>query len=697
MGFKVVSSGHILRVLAQQISWDCFLFSTQLRFVSVRPAMQRSPSESFPRLSGFIVSCLWRVCSLIALAMTLPANAAPASGVNYGPPSGWVKPHFFNQQRSANIPDSGAGQRWLLVERQINALRNETFFHTARRILTTSGVQNGSTLTIDFNPSYESLTLHWVRIWRGGKHLERLDTNNVRIVQQERELDQSLLSGEKSAILVLDDVRVGDIIDYAYSLKGSNPVFDGHFSCVVPVQMAEPVDRLLTTVLWPKQKLLYAKTHGCSVQPVAVAGKKAIEYTWDLRHVSGFPMEDSTPDWCDPQPWVQLTDFKTWAEVNQWALALFRTTSPLSPALAQKITEWKQIPGREQQLLAVLKFVQDDVRYFGIEIGDSTERPADPSVVFSRRFGDCKDKSLLLVTILRSLGFEAWPVLVNADMGRAIGDWRPTASAFDHCISLVRYDGHTFWLDPTMNYQRGPLSAHYLPDYGAGLVVSPTTTGLTAIPQTTGLPETTTTKYFQLRGKNQPADLKVVTVAWGRDAESLRELFATTKRKDIEKNFTHFYSEVYPGIKTSAPIIFDDDQRQNRVRTTEFYVIDKMWTRSDNGRNYQCEFYPPSIAAFLKRPVDMVRKLPLAVDFPEHQILHVEVTLPQAWPSNSGGKTVSDPAFIFKEDYRSEHRRLTIDYEYRSRTDFVSAQRVSQYVRHLNQSAKSLDYTLIWR
>ena len=79
------------------------------------------------------------------------------------------------------------------------------------------------------------------------------------------------------------------------------------------------------------------------------------------------------------------------------------------------------------------------------------------------------------------------------------------------------------------------------------------------IPQAAGLPQTTTTEYFRIRGITEPAELKVVTIAEGRDADNLRELFATTKRSDIEKNYTHFYSDLYPGIKMSSPIVIEDD------------------------------------------------------------------------------------------------------------------------------------------
>jgi hypothetical protein len=295
------------------------------------------------------------------------------------------------------------------------------------------------------------------------------------------------------------------------------------------------------------------------------------------------------------------------------------------------------------------------------------------------------------------MGIEAYPVLVNATSGRAIEDWQPSAGAFDHCIATVECDGQTYWLDPTINYQRGTLAAHYLPAYERGLVISPRTTGLAVIPQTTGLPRTTTTEYFQLGGKTELSELKVVTVAEGRDADSLRELFAATKRGDIEKSYTHFYSDLYPGIKMSSPITFEDDEERNRIQITEFYSIDHAWTLSEKDRKYRCDFYPSSIAALLKKPVDMDRKLPLGINFPEHRVLRTEITLPDAWAADSDRKTVADSAFTFQKYFRCGGNKAVVEYEYQSLADSISPGQVGQYIQRLNQVSQSLGYTLTWR
>lgn len=665
----------------------------------MRQAIKRFTAVMFhSRQIRTIASRARQLCCAGVLALTLQARASDDSATNAyscAPPESWVKPQFYDVT-APSLADATADEYLLLQEQQINAAEQETFYHTDRQILTSEGVQNDSTITVNFNPNYQSLVFHWVRIWRGKDHLDRLDTNKIEILQQEKDMDQYQLNGEKSAILVLDDVRVGDIIDCAYSLKGENPVFRGHFASLIPVQMEEPAGRLFTRILWPRQKGLYAKAHNCSVQPSLIPGKSTNEFTWDFRQVPAITAEDQLPAWYDPDQWVLLSDFKFWAEVNQWAMALFPPDSSLSRDLSQKISEWKQLDDPEAEILAALRFVQEEVRYFGIEIGVGTEKPADPSTVFSRRFGDCKDKSLLFVSILRALGIQAYPVLVNATVGRGINDWQPSAIAFDHCIVQVQCNGQLYWVDPTMNDQRGPLAMHFLPDYGPGLVVAPGTTELTTAPQNTGSPTTTTTEYFTIRGASRPSDLKVVTVAEGRDAEVLRQIYATEKLTEIQARYTHLYSTIYPKIKMSSPMLVEDNEEQNRFQTTAFFSIDDVWGQPDKNQGYSCQFYPVSISRLFDKPDNTDRRQPLAVDFPQHQILRTEVTLPVPMPFAASDRTISGPSFTFRKFGRSAGERLMMEYEYQSLADSVSPDDVSDYLQRLDDCSKILGDTVVW-
>ena len=100
----------------------------------------------------------------------------------------------------------------------------------------------------------------------------------------------------------------------------------------------------------------------------------------------------------------------------------------------------------------------------------------------SRRFGDCKDKALLLVTLLRALGTEAEPALVNTEARQAIADWLPSPLAFDHVIVRFVFQSRTYWVDATRALQRGTLAHFEDPPFARALVVREGETGLSEIP-----------------------------------------------------------------------------------------------------------------------------------------------------------------------------------------------------------------------
>ena len=92
-----------------------------------------------------------------------------------------------------------------------------------------------------------------------------------------------------------------------------------------------------------------------------------------------------------------------------------------------------------------------------VALGESSHRPASPNEVLRRRFGDCKDKSLLLITLLRELGIDSKPVLLQIGRHMGLEKTLPSPQFFDHAIVQAALNGKTFFLDPTRLGQRGLL------------------------------------------------------------------------------------------------------------------------------------------------------------------------------------------------------------------------------------------------
>src|SRR5262249_4625022 len=128
------------------------------------------------------------------------------------------------------------------------------------------------------------------------------------------------------------------------------------------------------------------------------------------------------------------------------------------------------------------RFVQDEVRYLGFELGDASVRPSVPDLVATRRFGDCKDKALLLVTLLHQLDVDAVPVLVSMGGGASLKERLPSAPAFNHVIVRAPLEGRSVWIDATGSYERGPFLERPAPPFVMGLPVAAGVVDLEPIP-----------------------------------------------------------------------------------------------------------------------------------------------------------------------------------------------------------------------
>jgi len=302
-----------------------------------------------------------------------------------------------------------------------------------------------------------------------------------------------------------------------------------------------------------------------------------------------------------------------------------------------------------------------------------------------------------LVNILRALNIESYPVLVNTEFRHRIESWQPSPGIFDHAIAQIRIGGKIYCADATANYQRGPLSARYSPDYGYGLVIRPGTTALSPIKSTTGLPKESVTEKFTVRGKNEAAGLEVVTLAEGLEADKLRRQFATVSREEIEKNFLEYYTSIWQGARRVRPLEFKDDEQGNRIEMREFYELNNFWVQSGEDRKYRCSFIPRQISSFLEEPFTRGRSAPLSLIFPRHEIVRMEISLPASWPSDNDKKIINGPFFFYRRNVDRYGRKWIFEYEYRSLTEAVFPKDFESYMNQIKEASKAVGETFIWR
>ncbi len=673
-------------------------FAAELVPFTMASAVRR---RRFPRL--------WLILFLGGLS-TLSRAQSP-SVILQAPPA-WVESFSPDLSNPAGLPpgsekEKGESVKCLLRDEQTHAAEQTTYQHLAQQFLSQNGVQNNSTLTFNFNPAYETLRIHQLLVHRDGKTTDRLASQEIKILQREPDLEEQLYDGRLTATLMLADIRVGDVVEYAFSTRGTNPVFAGHFVDTFQAGWRAPLPRWRQRLLWPSdQPPPDIQNHGVVPAPQIrrLEGTSLIEYRWQADDLPGHPPEEETPADTDACAWVQLSSFTSWGEVAAWASKLFRRDAPDDPdalpeELRREVGVINLLPGREAKVVAALRYVQDNYRYLGIEIGANSHQPYPVATVCERRFGDCKDKANLLATLLRALGFEADPALVNTRYRGTLADWHPTAYAFDHAVTRLRLEGRDYWLDPTRRHQGGSFGHLYIRADGKALVVREDTTGLTDV-SPGGLEESgvEVTDTFIQDHCGDPARLTVQSVYHGRDADATRGDFAEAGREEIQQKYLNYYAESYPKIRSPGGLEISDDRDKNEVVVTEHYEVDDFWQqdRDPESRWLYAHFEPFNVKSCVQVPAIRLRAMPMALPYPLRATEVIQVRLPAGMDYRRTQGEVKDRAFNFNfvKEYRRDQNFMVMTYHYQSLADRVEAARMPEYLAHTQRALDNVETEL---
>lgn len=316
--------------------------------------------------------------------------------------------------------------------------------------------------------------------------------------------------------------------------------------------------------------------------------------------------------------------------------------------------------------------MQDEVRYLGFESGIAAYKPNSPKTVLDRRYGDCKDKSLLLATLLQQLGVESYPVLVNSVNNKNMDEFLPSHYVFDHCFVYLKHNNRDYFIDPTISNQGGDLARINTPDYKFGLLLKEGANGLTPIKkeQQQSLFITEDIAMDSLDGS---AIFTVISEYRGSKADYMRAYFNNSTKENIHKEYLNFYSVLYPSISLNEDVSFVDDARpwENIFTTHESYTIETPWSNSDNGEGSYLETYSLVLESLVNYAKSAKREMPyyLGEPFTFEQV--TRISLPEPWFIQNEDTAVDDESFSYRRDVKSLGILVTISRAYALKKKYI--------------------------
>lgn len=657
---------------------------------------QERSSGDRRRISRWFIGCLGTWAVLLAMS---PAQAE-VSEIRRIPAADWVVPVERGTVDNKLLGQISGGTYYLLSDVQINARGDRSNYRRyASKAINARGVDSLATIEIGFDPSYQTLELNSIDLIRDGRTIPKLADATLRVLQRETELDRRIYDGSKSATIFLEDVRVGDIVDYAYTVHGRNPVFDGREFGAIGLRFGAPVARIHARLLTPAKRDIQVIPRNSGIEPSVRERNGLREYIWDQHNVAPLIPDADAPAWYDPYPVLQWSEFADWPAVARWALPLYAVPDTLSPELEAEVERIaKAEPSPEGRLLAALRFVQGEIRYLGVEVGPGSHAPNPPDQVLARRFGDCKDKTLLTVTLLDRLGIEAHPALVDTETRRALAKRMPSPGQFDHVIVQAKLGERTIWLDPTRATQNADLAHLVQPDFDLALIVDASGNGLVSMSdRREPLPARLVKATFDTRaGLEEPVPFTVVTTLEGERAEAMRNTLATTNFEEVQKSYLNFYADYYSDLEIAEPMQVKDDERNNRIVTIENYRIPKFSKWSEEKNRFTADIPTPDLDGHLRSPSSTIRNAPLGISRMSDLTLITETLLPDTWTIEPDKVTVEDPAFSFERAITPKGNRLIITDRFKSLVDEVAAADTARYANHLSDARNQSGYHLYW-
>ncbi|SFC64175.1 Transglutaminase-like enzyme, putative cysteine protease [Parapedobacter composti] len=519
-----------------------------------------------------------------------------------------------------------------LYDYQVHVEQQVAYTRIVREIVAESGVQSAAEIRVSYLPAYQRLTFHEVVIIRGGQRIDKFVVGKFQVAAVEGDAASYIYNGNHVAYLLLDDVRVGDIISYSYSISGRNPVFEGKFFDDIYLQGAAPIAQLYAAVLASPSRPLYVKTFNGAKQPVTSTANNLKRLVWEGKQIDAVRYDDYAPQWYNPFQHAQLSEFASWAEVGAWGVRVNPLANSAGGEVAARANALLQAAkGNLMDFAqAAIRFVQDEIRYTGVAIGEHSHRANPPEKVLLQRYGDCKDKSLLLAAMLRHAGIQAHLVLVNTHLGARIKDQLPSPYAFNHAVTAFEIDNRPYWIDATFSHQGGTLATLYRPEYGAGLVLKPTESDFLPL-HAEGEGGVFCRETYDISAEEVAlATLRVETVYTGHEADATRIQFTYGSIWDIEKNYLDYYSRFYPQIERIDSVEVIDDRGANRLTVIEQYRIPAFLVKNEATSQHEVGFYANMIGERLPS-LSGRRTTPVAVNYPSDINYTIEVKSPHGW------------------------------------------------------------------
>ena len=426
--------------------------------------------------------------------------------------------------------------------------------HVVYKVITQKGAEEWDSLSVGWAPWHEARPEIRVRVIAPDFSVHELDPHAMTEAPA-REGEYKIYSDGKRLRAPFPAIAPGVVVEEEYIERDNEPFFTAglvgrnsfgrvripvaHSSVVFDAPASLPLN--FGFLLLPDLK------------PVRTEANGRVTVTYELGPLEGFePQEPNLPPDMARFPEIQYSTAASWQAVAAtYAKIVDAHTAPaaVQPVVDKLIAGKKSVAEKEA---AILDFLDREVRYTGIEFGEAALVPHDPAETLGHKYGDCKDKAALLVTMLRAAGIPAYVALLNASSWMDVPADLPGMGLFNHAIVYVpgnlRHKEPALWIDATDRYAR----LGQLPNNDQGrwaLIARAETTALVKTPEASSRDNVLLEFREFALSENGPANVTEKSQPQGIFESNYRATFADKPDKEMRDYLTGYVKRQYVAEK----------------------------------------------------------------------------------------------------------------------------------------------------
>ena len=326
--------------------------------------------------------------------------------------------------------------------------------HQVVKILTERGVQNYDDIAIPHTPKAQYITVNVARTITPDGSVVEPPGEAFNDVTPPGLLSYNLYSDSMWRVISMPALKPGVCIEYQVTLEdagaesvGSASWFWGGYS----FQSTDPTLQSAYALRVPKGMDFKWKAIHCQLNPQILHEEETSTYLWTYGETPALKKEYNMPATNDIVPRLSYSSVESWDAVYNWYRDVAKDRYTVDQAIEEMVEELTaDLLTEDDKIRAIYHFVASQIRYVGIELGQGAYQPTPADQVLNVRYGDCKDKTTLMIAMLDLVGIEAFPAMLNPAPYQHIDPELPSLGQFSHLIAAIpRENGGYIWLDPT--------------------------------------------------------------------------------------------------------------------------------------------------------------------------------------------------------------------------------------------------------